>query len=306
MSKRFFACSLLLAVAAHAQTASYKSFGTACPGSRTAARFCYGQNMKGGPFRNQPQNALEFALKFTATKTEPILGFEFFCKTQSAGSVTFATSLYAGTTKPIGTPLRRSTMTVGSQLGWYRTTMTPFVVTRGQTYFIAYNGDRRCYFPHIQRALTSQHCWRGAGAWSGPWTNPYWAWRVVCPGTRLAPKLSASSLPALGRTCKVDLNDALGNTAAIFTLGTSKTSIGTIPLPLDFSPLGAVGCKLYTSVQILIGTPTSAKGEASIPIPIPINNRLRGFQFYNQWIIFDKAANRLGMVFSNAGHATIY
>ncbi|MCB9880975.1 MAG: hypothetical protein H6834_04235 [Planctomycetes bacterium] len=50
---------------------------------------------------------------------------------------------------------------------------------------------------------------------------------------------------------------------------------------------------------------TDASGFASVELPIPGSITFQGVKFYNEWFVFDQAANALGMTFSNGGAGTI-
>jgi hypothetical protein len=67
-------------------------------------------------------------------------------------------------------------------------------------------------------------------------------------------------------------------------LGTSRTSWGPIALPLALDPFGITGCKLLTDPQVLLTTTTSSSGDATMPLPIPLDPSLAGQRLMAQWI----------------------
>ena len=91
------------------------------------------------------------------------------------------------------------------------------------------------------------------------------------------------------------------NTPAFMFMGTSNTSHGGVPLPFDLAPIGAPGCVLRAPGTFLFGVP-NVLGTGLWNFAIPY---LPGQVFYNQAIIFDPAANSLGLTVSNVGEAVI-
>jgi hypothetical protein len=120
-----------------------------------------------------------------------------------------------------------------------------------------------------------------------------------------APVLSNTGVPAIARTFSVDLSGARAQTAAGLILGASKTVWGAFTLPLALAPLGAPGCALLASFDVLIGAATDANGAASLPLAIPNAPSLVSVVFHNQWFVVDQNANQLGAAWSNGGTATI-
>jgi len=117
----------------------------------------------------------------------------------------------------------------------------------------------------------------------------------------LTPVLANSGTPRLGKTFAVTLSSAKANTAAALILGASNNAWGPVPLPLDLSPLGAKGCPLLVSPLLFTGLGVDIRGTAAANIFIPNINSLIGIQWYNQFFVFDSAANGLGMAFTNGG-----
>ena len=83
--------------------------------------------------------------------------------------------------------------------------------------------------------------------------------------------------------------------------GVSRTTWGSIPLPLDLSLLGATGNNLYVSMDLVLpyntgrggrgGTGTSSRFRTTVPAQTPI-----GLTFYAQAYYLDANANTAGLV----------
>jgi len=131
-----------------------------------------------------------------------------------------------------------------------------------------------------------------------------------CPGTfngqfKLTPDLSNVGAPELQKSFQLDLSLGRVNSAAVLIFGTSKTTWGTAKLPLDLAFLGAKGCSLLTSYGFTLVTTTDSIGSGSVKITVPNLKALSGVTFHNQFFVLDKAANGLGLSFTNGGTGKI-
>ncbi|MCA8971418.1 MAG: hypothetical protein KDC95_16615, partial [Planctomycetes bacterium] len=127
-----------------------------------------------------------------------------------------------------------------------------------------------------------------------------------CPGSSgIAVHAGGPRLPWVGDTADLSLSGAVPTSAAAFVLGLSDTTWGALTLPIDLTVLGATGCSLYASMDVVVAVPTSATGTASIAIKIPPIASLSGARFFTQFFAFDIAANSLGMTLTNAVTGTI-
>lgn len=110
--------------------------------------------------------------------------------------------------------------------------------------------------------------------------------------------LGNAGLPALGSTLRVTLDGAAQNSVAILWLGaqSSNITLGT----------AAPGCSLYTSFDLALGAiATGPTGYGGIHAPLPSDPFLSGLRFYNQWLVLDASANRIGVTLSNGGAGVI-
>lgn len=88
------------------------------------------------------------------------------------------------------------------------------------------------------------------------------------------------------------------NAAALLLIGDSRDWFGTLPLPLDLTPLGAPGCSLLTNVVLALPTVSPIQGLTALALGP--ETALRGLApLYFQWCVADPA-NALGLLFSNA------
>jgi hypothetical protein len=128
---------------------------------------------------------------------------------------------------------------------------------------------------------------------------------TVAGSRAVAPQLSSSELPTAGKSFQLDLSQGRKSSGAAMLLGFSKTSWAGIPLPFDLGLLGAKGCDLLVSWDILVPTVTDASGDAAVRLPLPAGKDMLGATFHSQFLVLDPPANPLGFVWSNGGSATI-
>jgi hypothetical protein len=126
-----------------------------------------------------------------------------------------------------------------------------------------------------------------------------------CQGSAGIPKLQpvASSVPRVGASFGLDMSSLPTTPSVAFLiLGFSKKTWNSAPLPLDLTSLGAPGCKLAASLQIMLPS-GSLNGMAAWTIPIPNDPMLIGAVAYFQGLSVDASANALGLTLSNAVEA---
>ena len=119
-----------------------------------------------------------------------------------------------------------------------------------------------------------------------------------CNGSNGVPTHYGVGLAQTGSSSSYGMQKGPKNGIVLLALGLSKQKWGAIPLPLDLTPLGATGCKLYTAIGITFPGVTSSTGSVGKLIPIPNDPNLVGASFFTQYICVDKA-NSLGLTFSN-------
>ncbi len=92
-----------------------------------------------------------------------------------------------------------------------------------------------------------------------------------------------------------------GNPSSLARLvvGFSNTAWNTNKLPLDLDFLGAKGCVLFASIDLMLTVGTDSKGEINIVNTVPVDSKLVGVTVYLQFAVADKV-NPAGLVTSNA------
>jgi hypothetical protein len=126
------------------------------------------------------------------------------------------------------------------------------------------------------------------------------------PGSSGAiPILGSQGEPEIGKSYETTLSLANSNAAVAFFSGNSKAIFQQIPLPLDLSPLGMMGCKLFTNILSVRSFTTDGQGAGGIKTTIPNVTALIGVTLFHQAAIFDPAGNPFGLVLSNALKGTI-
>ena len=86
----------------------------------------------------------------------------------------------------------------------------------------------------------------------------------------------------------------------VLIIGVSDKKWGTTTLPWSLTPLGAKGCTVYCSLDVLLGINTNSTGNHTQTFAIPNLTGAVGAQFFMQYAIADNA-NTFGTVLSNAG-----
>jgi hypothetical protein len=87
---------------------------------------------------------------------------------------------------------------------------------------------------------------------------------------------------------------------AWLAMGTSRSSWRGIPLPFALDPLGALGCALWTSDELLLGPFALPAGSLSFALIVPEDPLLTLAPSYWQALLLDPAAGALGLSTSNA------
>jgi hypothetical protein len=123
-----------------------------------------------------------------------------------------------------------------------------------------------------------------------------------CKGSNnLAPNLTATGIPQLGKTIQINLSNAPTPVSpAVLILSTSNAS----PLPADLTGAGAPGCFLYVRPDFLLGL-GAINGKGTVKLPIPNSPSLLCARFYNQFLVVDPKANKLKLTSSNYGRGLI-
>jgi hypothetical protein len=131
----------------------------------------------------------------------------------------------------------------------------------------------------------------------------YTTYGAGCAGSGGTPAIAAqgTSLPRAGLNFQLNVTNLPLTAPTFLFFGVSDTSYLGLPLPLPLAGIGAPGCSVLSSAEQLHFL-TNVLGTAVWNVTIP---NFPGASFYNQAIVFDAAANPLGITTSNGGHGVI-
>jgi hypothetical protein len=124
-----------------------------------------------------------------------------------------------------------------------------------------------------------------------------------CRGSAGTPYLFSPSTPFLGQELPIIVANLARNAVPFLFVGASSSTWRGIPLPFDLTTLGAPGCSLYASGEILLPV-ANFSGTGYLALPIP-GSLFAGTRFHTQSMVVDPTANSLGLVFSNAASGTV-
>ena len=133
---------------------------------------------------------------------------------------------------------------------------------------------------------------------------------TACAGTSgFKPILGAAANATRGSNFKVELHNARPGSVALGGLGVSDKAFGPLPLPFSLAVLGAAGCQLNASLDIIQTLPTTGtgagNGTATWSWPIPNETRFKGATIFFTTLVVDLGVNKLGMVNSNGLKAVV-
>jgi hypothetical protein len=117
---------------------------------------------------------------------------------------------------------------------------------------------------------------------------------LIQAGLPLTLAAQPSSLPAIGATCTMDLDQ--GSNAAL--VGVIVLGVTGFDPGVDLTPIGMPGCQLYASLDVL-STVLFSGPITSFALPIPNNSGLAGVQVFAQGAALLPGVNPLGLGTSN-------
>jgi hypothetical protein len=119
-----------------------------------------------------------------------------------------------------------------------------------------------------------------------------------CTGSAGVPAHSASNLPWLGDTYILSTSPLPTPALGFLFLGFDRTQWNGVPLPLDLTPLGLLGCSLAVEIPLLFAA-NSPGAALSWSLPVGNTPDLLGFSFFTQSLHLDPPANPFGATTSN-------
>ena len=312
------AAGVLGTVALAQSTATYEYYGEGCNGvTRTDCLRLNDQN----PVMTVASLPNEYAYPVVNTTGAAIqvVGFEIYTVSNTGGVETGRTGILWDVggptatvhTQPDATNIANGTITVGGAQGWYSTSVNPPITVPAGTAF---------WF-HVDAYSTiapPQHS--TAGGVAGPTTN-WWrrpnfsnyGWtssvsvarqifRIHClPAAPAVPSLTVDQPPRLGQTITYTVGGGIPGGLGFCVFGFSGSQWAGMPTPVDLAFLGAPGCAMYTSTDIVIPMPLDPAGIGSVGLGVPATPGLAGASIYNQAGVLRPGVNPLGTLFSSAG-----
>ena len=149
------------------------------------------------------------------------------------------------------------------------------------------------------RIATAEYFPRGTGTWTPTGTG--------CRGSHGGtPFMSyGGGTPTVGGQHSHQVFSAPPSALAWNVIGGSNTTFSGLPLPFDCAPLGAAGCRIYCSQDVILGSGTDASGSASVTLTYPRDRALAGQTYFTQFLVYDPPANQLDLVVSNYLQVTL-
>ena len=92
---------------------------------------------------------------------------------------------------------------------------------------------------------------------------------------------------------------------ARLAFGVSRTRWGALPLPFPLTIIGAPGCFINTSPDIVVGLRANTSGVMDFKTTIPPNSAFIGAGFYNHALVIDKGANAAGGTWTRGGFGRV-
>lgn len=124
-----------------------------------------------------------------------------------------------------------------------------------------------------------------------------------CPGRSGSSRhtvVNKSGAPYIGTTTEFRIENGPRNFVSLLLLGFSDKNWGVFTLPLPLDSLGAKGCRLLVSPDVILAVGTNAQGFGSASLPHPNDPKLVGLKFYTQFSNVELGFNPLDLTFSGA------
>lgn len=142
------------------------------------------------------------------------------------------------------------------------------------------------------------------------WTNSVSVarqmFRIHClPATPTVPVLSVDQPPVQGQSITFTVSGGLPTTVGIFMFGLDGTLWAGLPTPVDLGFIGASGCSMWTSAELILSLALDAAGTGATTFAVPSSPSLTGAAIFNQGGVLAPGTNALGLIFSNAGTGII-
>lgn len=286
-----------------AQKGYYTKFGSGCGqivplSSSTANMTC------SSPTYQRGSGNTRYAIHCKEKVARTILGASFRMAAYRAGSMYMELWLANSLGYPTSR-LRTGKVPVKNWYGQYSGKFNAsYKMPAGRDYAIVIYGNSDLYLPICKSGTAVKGTIKTAIL---PWFpfSARWSFRVDCGYTTKSPVLGATNEPAIGRPMTILLASARPNSIALLNFGDSNTRWGALNLPLSMSAFRAPNCYLRTSQLFSVVVPTNSAGQSFVQLRVPNKPSLVGTRFYNQAMVYDPAANKLRLSFTNGAAAQV-
>ena len=89
------------------------------------------------------------------------------------------------------------------------------------------------------------------------------------------------------------------NVPILLWMGTSRDKWGALALPLDLTPLGAPGNRVWVALDVGSAVLPNPGGGGALTVPVPNESALKGITFFLQSMLVDPFANTIQLDLSN-------
>ena len=301
--------------------ASYTLYGEGCNGAPLSHCLTLNDQNPVMTVASLP-NEYAYPVVNTTGAAIQIVGFEIYTVSNTGINETGNTSILwdvsgAGATvhtSPSATAISTGTITVGGTQGWYSTAVNPpVVVPAGVAFWFHVDAYSRIAPP--QHSTTGGVAGPVSNWYRRPSNNMVWTrsvsvarqiFRLHClPETPSVPTLNVDVPPRLGQLSTFAVSGGQPFSLGFFFFGFDGAQWGGLPTPVDLGFLGAPGCGMRTSSDVIMALSLDQTGVGYLALVVPPAPSFAGVTFYNQGSVVVPAANALSMIFSNAGVGTI-
>ncbi len=290
-----------------AQRARVERIGDGCAGSQSTGA-CYGVNGFGGSLITSGGGTNVYAYDWRAPETVTITGAEIFTRSRSGNaSVSLEIRMDVGDGQPAASAVRSGNVTIGTTTGFHRATFAPLTIPAGTRVWVVHSASG-VYPAGLDDGEIAPAFYLSGNTWARSGRVYRSSFRIVCSQGSLpvAAEQWFSGRPSVGRSYTTELRDALASSPAFRITGVSRELLnGAIPLPFALDGVGAPGCALRVSSEVVDGFAVNGFGRGALPTPVPNVASLLGVTVYQQCLVLDAAANALGATTSSAHGFTL-
>ena len=281
---------------------AYTFYGAGCKGTGgSSGGGCHAQNMTCGTPRNGG-NTNVFATSFKVASARVATGARL--RTNNAGRFNIEIWRADAAGKPTSKLSGTGSITIGAGYATYSGNFpAPVPLTPGNYALVHNRVSGSSSHPICPGGTPTTHYWHppSGSTWSGPWNTQGWAFEVVCSGGgggNAVPLLTSTGVPMAGNSFKLNVSQAKKGARAFILFGASTSSI-------NLGGIGAAGCVVRATPSIAAGFNIASTGSGSLSVNVPNNTSLIKKSFYNQGVVLDSGANKLGVALTRGGKGTV-